>query len=60
MSQERPLSIPRLNQRYLCKSWHLEGKLILAEVADQIGHITKPCCKDCLDKIIGEDHAKLD
>lgn len=46
--------VPRLNQCFLCKEWHLEKDLHPIEVPDQGGgYIQKSTCKSCLDKIMG-------
>jgi hypothetical protein len=47
-------SIPRLNQCYLCKSWHLEEGLHPIEVPDQAGYVKKLGCQKCLDQIMGQ------
>jgi hypothetical protein len=46
--------IPRLNQCYLCKAWHLEKDLLPIEIQDQAGYIRKLSCKKCLNPILGE------
>jgi hypothetical protein len=45
--------IPRLNQCYLCKEWHLEKELSLVEVPDQgNNYVQKLACKKCLGTIL--------
>ncbi len=44
-------NVPRLNQCYLCKAWHLEAALQAIEVPDQAGYVLKLGCQKCLDMI---------
>jgi hypothetical protein len=44
--------IPRLNQCFLCKSWHLETDLHSIEVPDQAGYVKKLACQECLKEIM--------
>ncbi len=50
--------IPRLNQCYLCKGWHLETTLKAIEIPDQgSGYIRKLACQKCLGPILGASEA---
>jgi hypothetical protein len=50
-----PVKLPRLNQCYLCKEWHLEKDLQIIEVPDQAGWVEKKACEKCLLPIVGEN-----
>jgi hypothetical protein len=50
--------IPRLNQCFLCKIWHLEKDLHPIEVPDQAGYVQKVGCEKCLNEIMGETALK--
>lgn len=46
--------VPRLNQCFICKAWHLEKNLIPIEVPDQgASYVQKRGCKKCLEEIMG-------
>ncbi len=45
-------AIPRVNQCFLCKGWHLEARLEAIEVPDQTGYIVKKACSKCLGAIL--------
>jgi hypothetical protein len=46
-----PGRMPRLNQCYLCKTWHLEKDLSPVEIPDQgNNYIQKLACPECLKK----------
>ena len=48
-------SVPRLNQCYLCKSWHLESDLKAIEVPDQgTSYVRKAACQKCFKEIMGK------
>jgi len=52
--QGEAADIPRLNQCYLCKGWHLEATLRAIEIPDQgSGYIPKKACQKCLAPILG-------
>lgn len=48
-------NIPKLNQCYLCKAWHLEKDLSPIEVPDQAGYVRKLACQGCLDRIAAKE-----
>jgi hypothetical protein len=53
---EHKEGIPRLNQCFLCKGWHLEKDLLPIEVPDQGGnYVKKLACKKCLSKAEKEE-----
>jgi hypothetical protein len=52
--------IPRLNQCYLCKAWHLERELQPIEVSDQAGYVRKLACQKCLKEVTGIDSGQSD
>jgi hypothetical protein len=51
------MEIPKLNQCYLCKAWHLEKDLSPVEIPDQAGYIRKLACQKCLGAILGASEA---
>ncbi|MGO8989070.1 MAG: hypothetical protein ACLQGU_19750 [bacterium] len=56
MPLNSPEKLPRLNQCYLCKAWHLEKELSSVEIPDQgNGYVQKLACEGCFDKIIGKE-----
>jgi len=56
MPLNNPGRLPRLNQCYLCKAWHIEKDLSPVEVPDQgNSYVQKLACQECLKKCgIGE------